>query len=70
MIFMEIAGRKNAPQGGPAPSLTFNPANNQASQFSYDAAGNLTSDGINSYQYDAEGNVLSSSASNVTMSTT
>jgi RHS repeat-associated protein len=49
---------QNAPQGGPAPSYAVNTANNQIMSFSYDAAGNLTSDGIHSYTYDAEGNVL------------
>jgi RHS repeat-associated protein len=49
---------QNAPQGGPAPNWTFNTANNQVVGFSYDAAGNLTSDGIHNYTYDAEGNLL------------
>jgi RHS repeat-associated protein len=49
---------QNAPQGGPAPSFTFNTSNNQISGFSYDAAGNQTSDGVHSYTYDAEGNLL------------
>jgi RHS repeat-associated protein len=31
---------------------------NQIAGFSYDAAGNLTFDGINSYQYDAEGRLI------------
>lgn len=46
-------------QGG----FTFQQAFNAANQvnrtgFTYDAAGNLTSDGTNSYVYDAEGNVI------------
>lgn len=43
---------------GPAPQLTFNVSNNQVVGYSYDAVGNLMSDGIHSYTYDAEGNVL------------
>lgn len=42
---------------GPAPSFSVNPLTNQFTQFTYDAAGNLLSDGIHSYTYDAEGNV-------------
>jgi RHS repeat-associated protein len=52
---------QNILQGtGPSPSYSFNPNTNQinASGFSYDAAGNLTNDGLHSYQYDAEGNLL------------
>jgi YD repeat-containing protein len=33
-------------------------ATNQVSGRTYDAAGNVTSDGQNSYQYDAEGNLI------------
>ena len=43
---------------GANPSVSFNTANNQEVGFSYDAAGNMTSDGIHQYSYDAEGNVL------------
>lgn len=45
--------------GGPQPSLSFNASTNQATNtgYTYDAAGNMTSDGIHSYTYDAEGNV-------------
>jgi RHS repeat-associated protein len=50
--------QQNAPQGGPAPSYSVNTANNQISSFSYDAAGNLTSDGFHTYIYDAEGNII------------
>lgn len=42
---------------GPAPQFTFNKATNQISGYTYDAAGDLTSDGSHSYTYDAEGNV-------------
>ena len=42
---------------GGNPSVTFNTANNQEAGFSYDAAGNMTSDGVHHYSYDAEGNV-------------
>lgn len=44
--------------GGPQPTVTYNTSTNQIIQFSYDAAGNMTSDGIHSYTYDAEGNLL------------
>jgi RHS repeat-associated protein len=50
--------QQNAPQGGPAPSYSVNPSNNQITSFSYDAAGNLTSDGFHTYIYDAEGNII------------
>lgn len=43
---------------GPQPQLTFNPVNNEATGYSYDAPGNLTNDGSHSYTYDAEGNIL------------
>jgi len=49
--------QQNAPQGGPAPSYTFNKVNNQIVGFAYDAAGNMTNDGFHSYSYDAEGNI-------------
>jgi RHS repeat-associated protein len=50
---------QNVTQGsGPSPQLAFNTANNHIVGFSYDAAGNLLSDGLHSYTYDAEGNVL------------
>jgi RHS repeat-associated protein len=44
---------------GPQPNLSFNTSTNQVttSGFVYDAAGNMTADGIHSYTYDAEGNV-------------
>ncbi|HEU5400120.1 MAG TPA: RHS repeat-associated core domain-containing protein [Terriglobales bacterium] len=44
---------------GPAPSYTFNKANNEITNpgFAYDAAGNMTNDGFHSYTYDADGNV-------------
>jgi uncharacterized protein RhaS with RHS repeats len=40
--------------------LPANPANNQITYpgYAYDAAGNLTSDGVHNYTYDAEGNML------------
>jgi RHS repeat-associated protein len=50
---------QNVVQGsGPSPQLNFNAANNQVSGYSYDAAGNLLSDGMHNYTYDAEGNLL------------
>lgn len=44
---------------GPQPQLSFNSANNQiqTTGYSYDAAGNLRSDGVHNYSYDAEGNL-------------
>jgi RHS repeat-associated protein len=51
--------QQNAPQGGPSPNLSFNPANNQIQGLGYDAAGNLLNDGLgSSFEYDAEGNLL------------
>ena len=50
--------QQNAPQGGPAPSYSVNTSTNQITSFAYDAAGNLTSDGIHAYTYDAEGKIL------------
>lgn len=53
--------------GGPQPQLSFNTSTNQitqgtcnpptASQYCYDAAGNMTADGFHTYTFDAEGNV-------------
>jgi len=43
---------------GPSPQFGFNPATNQISGYTYDAAGNLTYDGVHHYTYDAEGNLL------------
>jgi RHS repeat-associated protein len=51
---------------GDSSSLTFNPANNQVVGGTYDAAGNLTSDGADTYSYDAEGNQIASSAASMT----
>ena len=47
---------QNVTQGG-NPQIGFNKANNWPVGFSYDAAGDMTSDGIHAYTYDAEGNV-------------
>ncbi|MDE1161933.1 MAG: hypothetical protein PW792_08295 [Acidobacteriaceae bacterium] len=58
--------------GDPSVSATFNAANQITSlasstrsaaglPYSYDAAGNMTSDGLYTYTYDAEGNVIASS---------
>lgn len=45
--------------GGPSPSAAVNSTTNQISGYSYDAAGNLLSDGLShNFTYDAEGNVL------------
>ncbi|NYF78152.1 RHS repeat domain-containing protein [Granulicella arctica] len=45
---------------GPSPSVTFDSTSNRitTSGFAYDAAGNMTNDGLHSYQYDAEGNLI------------
>jgi len=55
--------QQNVTQGsGPAPQMSVNAANNQVTSGSgdtYDAAGNVMSDGIHSYTYDAEGNLIS-----------
>jgi RHS repeat-associated protein len=51
-------------QSGMAPQLMFSTSTNQmvGNGISYDAAGNMLSDGLNNtYQYDAEGNMISSS---------
>ena len=51
----------NGNTNGLCPQYTFNEANNQItnSGYTYDAAGDLTSDGANTYQYDAEGRMIS-----------
>jgi RHS repeat-associated protein len=54
------------PGSGPAPQYSFN-SNNQisGSGVQYDAAGNMTNDGLgNTYTYDAEGRVISVSGNN------
>lgn len=45
---------------GPSPQLSFNTSTNQItnSGYTYDAAGNLMSDGSHNYTYDADGNVI------------
>lgn len=45
---------------GPQPSLSFDPTTNRINSYgyAYDAAGNLTSDGVHHYSYDGEGNLL------------
>jgi RHS repeat-associated protein len=44
----------------PSPSLSFNTAKNQivSTGYTYDAAGNLLTDGMHSYTYDADGNMM------------
>ncbi|HET7213776.1 MAG TPA: RHS repeat-associated core domain-containing protein [Terriglobia bacterium] len=49
---------------GPCPGVTFDASTNHINQIgsayaSYDAAGDLTGDGVDTYQYDAEGRLLS-----------
>jgi RHS repeat-associated protein len=50
---------QTAADGGPSPQLTFSSTTNRITSagYSYDAAGNVTSDGFHTYTYDAEGNV-------------
>jgi RHS repeat-associated protein len=50
---------QTAADGGPSPQLTISATTNQITStgYSYDAAGNVTSDGFHTYTYDAEGNV-------------
>jgi RHS repeat-associated protein len=50
---------QTAADGGPSPQLTFSSTTNQITSagYSYDAAGNVTSDGFHTYTYDAEGNL-------------
>ncbi len=45
--------------GATQPSLTFNGNTNRIDGYSYDAAGNLLFDGLNSYAYDGANRVLS-----------
>jgi RHS repeat-associated protein len=60
--------QQTAFQTGPTVSSTFNTANNQIQTangytYTYDAAGNVWSDGIYIYAYDAEGNITGVSGS-------
>jgi RHS repeat-associated protein len=50
---------QTAVDGGPSPQLSFSTATNQITStgYTYDAAGNVSSDGFHTYTYDAEGNV-------------
>jgi RHS repeat-associated protein len=59
-------------QGGLTFSQSFNTATNRlsGSGFTYDAAGNLISDGTNTYTYDADGNLIQQTASGATMTYT
>ncbi len=52
----------NGSTNGPCPVLTYNNYPNRIDGFSYDAAGNLTSDGTNSFSWDGEGRETNSSA--------
>ena len=49
---------QTAAPSGYQQQLPVNTANNQAVGFTYDAAGNLLSDGVHNYSYDAEGNMV------------
>jgi RHS repeat-associated protein len=52
---------QNAPQGGPALSISFNTYNNiiNTSGFSNDIPGNIANDSFHVYSYDADGNLIS-----------
>ena len=52
--------QQNALSGGFSPSISFDVSTNHIATagYTYDAAGNLTSDGTNNYSYDAEGNLI------------
>ncbi|QNI35461.1 RHS repeat-associated core domain-containing protein [Edaphobacter albus] len=50
--------QQTSPQGGPAPSYSFDATTNHINGFGYDAAGDMTNDGFHSYTYDAEGKIL------------
>jgi RHS repeat-associated protein len=52
---------QNAPQGGPALSISFNQGNNiiSSSGFSNDVVGNIGNDTLHGYSYDADGNLIS-----------
>ncbi len=65
--FGNMACTTNGSTNGPCPNWTFN-TNNQITTagFSYDAAGNLLSDGVNSYQWDGENHLKSAGTSNFT----
>ncbi len=56
-----MACQTNLQTNGPCPNWTFNTTSNQISTagFTYDAAGNLTSDGVHTYQWDAEARLKS-----------
>jgi RHS repeat-associated protein len=56
--------QQNAAQGGPSPSVAFTKSTNQIIGDSYDAAGNMLSDGIHTYTFDAEGNVIAADGGN------
>jgi RHS repeat-associated protein len=51
---------QNAPQGGPALSITFNQGNNiiNSSGFTNDVLGNVSDDTFHRYSYDADGNLI------------
>jgi RHS repeat-associated protein len=52
---------QNAPQGGPALSISFNQGNNiiNTSGFTNDVLGNVSDDTFHTYSYDADGNLIS-----------
>lgn len=53
--------QQNVTAGSGPSQLSFNTANNQATNggIQYDAAGNVMNDGLHIYKYDADGNLIS-----------
>jgi RHS repeat-associated protein len=56
-----MACQTNGQTNGPCPNWTFNSSANQITTagYTYDAAGNVTSDNLTNYQWDAEGRLIS-----------
>jgi RHS repeat-associated protein len=52
--------QQNAPQGGYVQLLVFNSGNNRMDGYTYDASGNLLSDGTHTFTYDAESRLIKS----------
>src|SRR5208282_455518 len=53
--FGNVSCVTNQYSNGPCPGWTYNNTQNHVDVFTYDAAGNVLSDGSNTYQWDAEG---------------
>jgi YD repeat-containing protein len=69
-IFYDVWGNLTYKEGwgGVNPAYTATYTNNRRDGFSYDAAGNLTNDGVQSYTYDATGQQTFASGTNLTQS--